>query len=452
MSKFIIRIIEKFSVPVQKSCDAFVRFVNNSESGKIYRERLDSIFKANELGLRRIWSKFNRIVVHVFALADHSSLRHPRIFLRVVAAGMVIFTLWAVVFHIDQVVHARGQVIATNRTQIVQAMDNGILAVVKVHDGDEVEAGQVVALMDGDRAHAAYGEAYSKVVALRMTLARLQAEVTGSQLEFDQSLKDAYPDLVKTQMDLYTQRRIAINAQLRVLEDNVRLATMELQMNAPLEKMGDISKADILKLKRTVNEASGTLAGQKNKYLQDSMAELNKAQEDLNTQQEILADRQQIMDQTKVVSPVKGVVKNLKLTTIGAVVRQGEEIMQILPTESRLIVEAKVKPEDMGHMKVGLQAKVKLDSYDYTVFGSLNGEVSYISADASNEDTKTGPLTYYIVKIDVPEFGTTGQHKHLLDAKPGMTVTADIKTGDRSVFAILSKPLTKTFMEAFGER
>ena len=401
----------------------------------------------------RLWARIEAVAAQVFALTDHSNLRLPRILLRVSIAFLLIFLLWATFFKIDQVVHAQGQVIASSRTQIVQAADGGVLVEMKVQEGDEVTAGQIIAILEKERAQASFSESQGKVMALRMTVARLQAEITDKPLVFDASIQKNYPTLVETQMNLYQQRTKALDDQLAVLKDNVQLAQQELAMNQPLEKMGDISKADIMKLKRQVNEARSQYASTKNKYLQDASAELNKAQEDLNAQEQTLADREQLLEHTDIVAPATGIVKSVRVTTLGGVVRQGDEILQILPTESDLVVEAKVKPADMANIRVGLPAKVKLDAYDYAIFGTMSGKVTYVSADTLQEDSKAGPVTYYRVKAAIAEKDFKGSERVSdIEVRPGMTATVDIQTGKRSVLSYLLKPVTKTFTEAFGER
>jgi len=188
------------------------------------------------------------------------------------------------------------------------------------------------------------------------------------------------------------------------------------------------------------------------KRLISSYAEWLKAQEDLNAQEQILADREELLDHTDIIAPATGIVKSIKVTTLGGVIRQGDEILQILPTESDLIVEAKVKPSDMANIKAGLPAKVKLDAFDYAIFGSMNGKVTYVSADTLSEETKSGPMTYYRVKVSIQEKEFKGDKSAEIEVRPGMTATVDIKTGKRSVLSYLTKPLTKTFTESFGER
>lgn len=402
--------------------------------------------------LQRNWNGFREVAEKLFALSDHSSLRGPRVVLRFSFAFFAILFIWAAFFHIDQIVNAQGQVIADSKTQILQTADGGILVEMRVKEGDVVTRGQVIATLEKERAIAAYSESFGKVTALRMTTARLQAELTEKKLVYEKELVEKYPNLVITQLNLFTKRQQSYREQLAVLEDNVRLAEQELAMNLPLEKLGDVSKADILKIRRALNEARGALTNQKNKYFQDISAELNKTGEDLNAQEQILADRSQLLEQTNIIAPTDGIVKSIRVTTLGGVVRPGDEILQILPTESDLIIEAKVKPADMAFMKVGLPAKVKLDAYDYSIFGSMKGAVTYISPDALTEETKTGPITYYRVKVNIGEKDFLGQKAQEIEVRPGMTATIDIRTGERTILSYIMKPITKTFGSALGER
>lgn len=399
-----------------------------------------------------VWIVFKYVFEKIFAFTERGVLKGPRVVLRVSVLLFGSMFLWAALFDIDQVIHAQGQVIANSRTQIVQAADGGVLTEMNVQEGDPVKQGQVIAVLEKERATAAYTETLGKVTALEMTVARLQAEISEKELTYNPELKKKYPDLYDTQMNLYQQRRSGFEEQTKVLLDNIQLAESELKMNAPLEKFGDVSKADILRLRRTVNEAKTNLITQRNKYFQDASTELNKAEEDRNSQEQILADRRQLLDHTDIIAPTDGVVKNVKVTTLGGVVRQGDEILQIVPTESDLVIEGKVKPADMASIRTGLKAKVKLDAYDYSIFGAMNGVLTYVSPDTLVEDTKAGPVTYYRIKVSIGEAEFKGKVTGDIEVRPGMTATTDIKTGQRSVLSFILKPLTKTLNESFGER
>lgn len=403
--------------------------------------------------LIKMWLRIEAVSGRVFELSDHAELRKPRILLRILTFFLLLILFWTIFFKIDQVVHAQGQVVASAHTQIVQAADGGVLTEMRVIEGDRVEAGQVIAVLEKERALAAFGESSLKVMALRMNMARLQAEVSQTSLNYEDSIREEYPALYETQMNLYRRRTRAIQDQLTVLRDNVKLASQELGMNEPLEKFGDISKVDVLRLKRAVNEAQNLYVSAKNKYLQDTSAELNKAQEDLSTQEQVLSDRKQLLDHTNIISPSTGIVKSIRVTTLGGVLRQGDEVLQILPTNSDLVIEAKVRPSDIAEVRIGMPAKVKLDAYDYAIFGAMSGIVSYVSADSLVEDSKAGPTTYYRVKVSIPSRDSQKRNQiNDIEIRPGMTASVDLKSGNRSIFSFLVKPITKTFSEAFGER
>lgn len=321
-----------------------------------------------------------------------------------------------------------------------------------MQEGDTVQAGKIIAVLEKDRAQASFSESQGKVMALRLTISRLNAEIHDRPLSLDKNIQKKYPLLYNEQVNLYKQRVKSINDQLVVLQDNIQLAVQDLEMSLPLEAKGDISKTDILRLRRTVNEAKIQYSSTKNKYVQDASAELSKAQEDLNSQEQSMADREQLLEHTDIVAPATGIVKSIRVTTIGGVVRQGDEILQILPTESDLVLEAKVKPADMASVKSGLPVKVKLDSYDYAIFGTMSGVVSYVSADTLQEDSKAGTISFYRVKVAISEKDYKNDRSKDIEIRPGMTASIDIQTGKRSVMSYLTKPLTKTFNEAFGER
>jgi adhesin transport system membrane fusion protein len=389
---------------------------------------------------------------NLVGMLNPSSIHRPRILLRISIVLFSVLIAWAWYFEIDQIVHATGQVIASARSQIVQAADGGVLVEMRVQEGDVVKQGQIIASLEKERAQASYSESFGKVVALRLTVARLQAEIASKDFVPDPKVAQVYPELVQNQINLYRQRRSGLQEQLKVLNDNIRLTEEELNMNLPLEKLGDISQTDIIRLKRAVNDAKNLSYSSLNKYLQDASAELNKAQEDLNSNEQIAADRQQLLEHTDIIAPATGIVKSIKVTTLGGVVRQGDELLQILPTESDLVIEAKVKPADMADIRSGLESKIKLDAYDYSIFGVMKGLVSYVSADTLSEDTKNGPLTYYRIKVNISEKEFKGKMADMIEVRPGMTATVDIRTGRRSILSFITKPITKTVKDSFGER
>lgn len=361
------------------------------------------------------------------------------------------FIAWASQSEIDQITRAQGQVIASSRTQLVQSPDGGVLEEMKVKEGDQVTKGQLLARLDATKVEAAFLEIRAKAAALQAAQARLNAEVFGGDLKFPPDLA-SYPQFRENQQLLLNKRQTAINEEITALEGMLALAVRELQMTEPLAKAGDVSQAELLKLQRQVADLKAQIANRRNRYVQDTQAELSKVEEDLAAARQALTQRKDQLQRIELRSPSNGVVKNVRITTLGGVVRAGEEVMQIVPLEDDLIVEAKVKPADVAFLKPGLPASIKIDAYDFTIYGSLEGQLTYISADTLTEDLKQGELAYYRVQVKTTGKRFAGRPEEKLEIQPGMTATVEIKTGSNTVLRYLIKPVLKTVSESLGER
>jgi adhesin transport system membrane fusion protein len=385
------------------------------------------------------------------ALHDvHAPLR-SRWSLRVMVVGILILLIWSAVGMIDQVTRAQAQIIAAERTQLVQSPDGGVLTQLHVKEGDVVKAGQLLATLQKERAAAAVSDSSAKVAALRITLARLHAEVYGTPLVFEADLQ-SYADYIRNQTDLYNKRQRAYKDDVNALENILSLAEDELRINRQLEATGDVSRAEVLRLQRSAADVRAQLAGKRNKYLQDAQAEMTKAQEELSTQVEQLRDRSQVLEHTELLAPVDGVVNNIKVNTLGGVIRAGDTVIELLPTGNNLITEAKVPPADIAFVAVGQSASVKLDAYDSSIYGAMQGKVSYISPDVLTEDSKQGPVTYYRVRIEITNAEFKGEKAKEIHLRPGLTATVEIKAMERTVLSYLTKPISKTFSQSMGER
>ncbi len=371
--------------------------------------------------------------------------------LRVMVGGIFLLILWASVGKIDQVTRAQAQIIAAERTQLVQSSDGGVLTQLHVTEGEAVKAGQLLATLQNERAAAAVSDSSAKVAALNITLARLHAEVYGTPLVFDKKLL-TYSDFIRNQTDLYNKRQTAFKDDIRALQEILTLAKNELSINRQLEKTGDVSRSEILRLQRSVADIKAQLVSKRNKYFQDAQAEMTKAQEELSTQTEQLRDRSQVLEHTELVAPVDAVVNNIKVSTLGGVVRSGETVMELLPTGDNLVAEAKIPPADIAFVSVGQDARIKLDAYDSSVFGALQGTVIYISPDVLTEETRQGPFMYYRVRIRVKGAEFNGSKSNEIYLRPGLTASVEMKAMERSVLSYLTKPIAKTISESMGER
>ena len=386
--------------------------------------------------------------------ASHSSHPRPhgsRIGLAVMVLALVVLLVWASLSRIDQVTRAPARVIAAERTQVIQAPEAGVLTRLHVKEGDVVTPGQALVTFEKERAQAAVDDSRAKVAALAISLSRLQAEAYRKPLRFDPALK-SYGDYIRNQTDLYNRRQTALSEDIGSLERMLKIARRELQINSQLVGSGDVSVAEVLRLERGAADISAQITNRRNKYFQDAQAEMTKAQEDLNTQQELLRDRSQVLEHTELQAPTHGIVNNIRTTTLGAVLRAGDTVLEISPTGGDLIAEAKVNPTDIAFITVGQTAFVKLDAYDSAIFGALTGTVVYISPDSLSEETRQGPSSHYRVHVLVKEAELKDGRSREIHMRPGLTATVEIKARERTVLSYLTKPITKTLGNALGER
>lgn len=374
----------------------------------------------------------------------------PSIIIWVALAVIIVLITWASFAKIDQVTRAQATVIASDRTQEIQATDNGVVSELLVKEGDDVKKGDLLAILEEERAKAALDNSATKVAALRARVARLEAEIFDRPLIFPEEIQK-YAEYVQNQTELYNRRRQAITQDVASLQKMLELAKRELAMNEPLLAHGDVSQADVIRLRRQVADIEAQITNKRNKYFEDAQTELTKTQEELESESEQLRDRAQVLEEKRLFAPVDGKVNNIAVTTIGGVVRSGDTIMQLLPTSSDLVVEAKVRPVDIAYVKEGQTASVKLDAYDYSIFGAMNGEVIYISPDTLMEKTPQGDKPYYRVQIRIEGAQVAAREDEII-IKPGMTASVDIKAMERTVLSYLTKPITKTLSEGLGER
>lgn len=379
-----------------------------------------------------------------------SSRNRAKIVIWVALLTILVLVTWASFAKIDQVTRAQATVIASARTQEIQAPEGGALRELLVKEGDAVKKDQLLLVLEEERAKAALDNSATKVAALKAKITRLEAEIFNKPLQFSDDVKK-FSEYVANQTQLYNRRRQAIEQDVASLQNMLGLAKQELSINEPLLQHGDVSQADVIRLRRQVADIEAQISNKRNKYFEEAQAELTKAQEELQSEQEQLRDRSQVLEEKRLYAPTDGKVNNIHITTIGGVVKPGETIVEILPTSSDLVVEAKVRPVDIAYVKEGQKASVKLDAYDYSIFGAMQGEVFYISADTLMEQTPQGEQPYYRVQIRISgaEFADRADE---IVVRPGMTASVDIKGMERTVLSYLTKPITKTLSEGLGER
>jgi adhesin transport system membrane fusion protein len=364
---------------------------------------------------------------------------------------LVLFVVWAASFEIDQIVRAQGQIIPQEKTQVIQAADGGVIKELRVNEGETVTKGQVLALLESDRARAGVEEISNRIAGFQISRIRAQAEAMGVQPKFAQ-FAQSHPDLVSSQRALYVQNQTALLKDTEALAEQVRLAKTELDLVQRLFDRGDISRIELMRTQRGLVDAQQKLHTVQEKYKSDARRELAKIEEEITSQRSKLQERQSVLDHTEIQASLDGVVKSLRINTLGGVLRSGDELMQISPTTGGYIVEAKVNPADIGQLQVGMPVTVRLDAFDYSIYGSLSGKLTYLSADTLTEQGSDGrSQIYYRAKVQINTIAPTHRIQ-ASDVKPGMTASLDILTGRRSVLTFITKPIVRAFSGAMGQR
>lgn len=367
------------------------------------------------------------------------------------AASVAALMTWASFAEIDQTSRATGQVIPAGRVQLVQSTDGGVILAILVKEGDHVTKGQKLVQLDRVKIQAAAEEGKAKVAAMKTVKSRIEAELFDKPLVFPDDVND-YPDFVANQRQLFVKRRAAQGQDIAALRNMLALANQELSMNMPLLAYGDVSRSEVIRLQRAVADLQAQIANRQNKYLQDLQTEYAKVEEELVTAQQTLTQRLSSLKDTDIAAPTNGIVKNIRLTTIGGVLRPGDEVLQIVPTGEQLIIEGKVEPADIAYLRVGQNASVTFDAYDSSIFGTANGKVTYISPDTLTEQKGNGEQVYYRVHVQADTRSMHQRPGTAVVIQPGMTAKLEIQTGKNTVLKFLAKPLIKTVSGSFGER
>lgn len=371
----------------------------------------------------------------------------------VISLTLVGFIAWAQWAELDKVTRAPGTVVPYARVQVVQSEEGGAIARINVREGDLVQQGDLLVELDTVQLTAGVAEARGRVAALESRMARIDAELFDKALSFPASLND-FPDFTANQRQLYMRRRAALRAEVNSLQDLARLQQEELDLLLPLVETGDVARSEIIRMQRSTVETEGRISNIRAQYIRDLQTEFAQTEEELVAARQLLTQRQDSLRAASLIAPTDGIVKNVRLTTLGGVLRPGDEVLQIVPTGERLIVEAQVPPRDIAFVALGQRARVNFDAYDSAVYGSGEGEVVFISPDTLSEQRDDGTAnTYYRVNLEVDTATMRPRNEgQIIDLQPGMTSTAEILTGSQTVWEYLTKPLLKTTRQSMQER
>lgn len=387
-----------------------------------------------------------------------TELRQAMVNERTLSAGITLLFLigllaaalvWASTSKLEEITKGNARIIPTSREQLVQSLEGGIVAELMVKEGQVVNKGQPLVRIDATKAQSAFAEGKTKAIGLKASAARLRAEARGTPLEFPADVAQNF-EVIKNEKNTYAAKKTALDESVKTLRSSRDLIKRELAITEPMVDKGLVAEVEVLRMRRQVNDLELQIQERVNKYRSDAASELAKVESELGQTSDALTARADQVKRTIIGASVRGTVKNIKINTVGGVVQPGQDIMEIVPLEEQLLVEAKIRPHEVAFLRPGLPATIKISAYDYAIYGGLLGHIELISPDTMKEERKTEDDTYYrvLVRTDSSTLKSDGKALAII---PGMTATVEIKTGEKTVLDYLLKPVLKV-REAMRER
>ena len=377
-------------------------------------------------------------------------MRGPSLLIWLVAASVLVFLVWAKFAVIDEIVRAEGEVVSSSRPQIVQNLEGGILAELSVSEGDVVLPGQVLAQLRGTQFESAVADLQEQVDAAEIRRLRLEAEMAG-QFSFavPEALAIRSPAIVASEQALLDARQSDFVSRVEGARRVLAEARRERDLLEDLLARDIVALIEVTQARKAFSDAENRL----NEIV--TSAELDRARVYSETLQALATLRQDLrvatdrLERTVITAPMRGIVNNMAITTIGGVVRPGEEIFQIIPLDEELFIEARVRPADIANVVPGQRATVKLSAYDYTIYGTLSGEVQVISADTFEDERRRDAAPHYKVTLRV-DTANLSERQRDIAIRPGMQAAVELHTGQKTVLQYLTKPLYRS-QEALRE-
>ncbi len=417
----------------------------------------------------------------------------PRV-VRLTIWGLIAFVafclLWANFAVVDEVTRGDGKAIPSSRLQKIQNLEGGIVAELFVREGQVVDVGDALLRLDDTRFASNVGETEADRLALLLRVERLSAEVQGRDLVIADEVREKVPRQADNEIELFNSRKQQLLSEVAGLEEqliqrqqelrefvskqtqfrnSLNLLRQEIQMSEPLVAEGAISAVEVLRLKRGEVEARGQLEATtlaipraesaikeverkidetRERFRSEALGQLNEARTDLSKIQSTGKALEDRVNRTLVTSPVRGIVKQLLVNTIGGVIQPGSDLVEIVPLGENLLVEARIRPQDIAFLHPGQEAVVKFTAYDYTIYGGLKAELEQIGADTVTDDEGN---SFYEIKLRTNK-NHLGSEEHPLLIIPGMVASVDIITGKKSILSYLLKPIIRARAEALRER
>lgn len=408
--------------------------------------------------LKEFWQDDNKAAGFGVRTVEDDERDASRLLVWVTAGTLLFALIWAGFFSLDEITRGQGKVIPSSREQVIQSLDSGVLREMLVREGDMVEKDQVLLQMEDARSGAGFREAREKYLSLLAIAARLRAETTDAELAFPTELQEA-PQLITQETQAYKARKKSLADSMEAVDASLAAITREIKLTAPLVKGGVMSEVELLRLKRQQADLMGQRAERKNRYITDANTELTRVNSELSQTKENASAREDAYLSTTIKSPMKGVVKNVQVTTVGGVIQAGQPILEIVPTEDEMLVEAYVKPSEVAFLHVGQKAVVKLTSYDFNKYGGLDGELEHLSPDTMKDERQQrrpggNPVDieegYYRILVRIKDANLVRKGVKI-EPTPGMTASVEIRTGQKTVLEYLFRPL-QNVSQALRER
>jgi membrane fusion protein, adhesin transport system len=384
--------------------------------------------------------------------------RTSRKLVAIIGFALIAALLWAASFDLEEITRGTGKVIPSSREQVIQSLDSGVLAELLVREGDAVVKDQVLLRIDDARSGPVFREAREKWIALSAQAARLQAEAYGTAIQFPNHVKNQ-ASVVRRETQAYLARKQALNEEMAAMQQSLSQLSRELSLTEPLVEQGVMSEVELLRLKRQYADMQSRMAERRNRYLTDASNEWVRVESELSQTRENTLAREDAFKKTVIKAPMDGIVKNVQQTTLGAVIQSGQTILEIVPVQDNMLVEAYVKPSEVAFLKVNQAAVVKLSAYDFNKYGGLEAVLDHISPDTLRDENKprkpgNAPVDleegYYRILVRIVD-QRLERHGMQMNATPGMTATVEIKTGQKTVLEYLLRPL-QAMTQALRER
>lgn len=374
---------------------------------------------------------------------------YANVLLLTIAGIVVTFFIWASNSRISEITRGHGKVIPSASLQIIQSLEGGIVSQVHVTEGQYVEQGQPLVKIDDTHFSAAYHESLFEHNDLLAKIARLDAESNDAPaIIFPEGFNTASAELVASEILLFKTRRENIETRQNRLQKSLALKNRELSMTRPLADSGVVSQVELLRLETLVNDLEGQIENEWSDYKSEVVSQNNEYKNRHRQIEETLRAYEDKIFRTSITAPISGIVNKIHIRTLGGVLQPGAPIIEIVPNEDSLLVEADISPSDIAFISLQQEATVKLTAYDFSIYGGLNGTVERISADTFLNEK--GESHYKIlVRTGERSLQSSGEEFQII---PGMIAQVDIKAGKKSILDYVLKPLMRAKMNAFTER